>query len=103
AEVNRTDSAAAWGAVAAYAAASRVDDWNQRSALRDLAVAAGINAFLRATTDAEAGEAARLAGLALEAANEGRAALDVLRLAEALAPGPAMAAAVDRAEGLYGF
>ena len=72
-------------------------------ALRDLAVSAGINAFLRAGTDAEAGEAARLTGVALEAAGEGRASLDALRLAESLAPGPAIAAAVARAEGLYGF
>ncbi len=71
--------------------------------LRDLAVSAGINAFLRAGTDAEAGEAARLTGVALEAAGEGRASLDALRLAESLAPGPAIAAAVARAEGLYGF
>ena len=59
--------------------------------LRDLAVSAGINAFLRAGTDAEAGEAARLTGVALEAAGEGRASLDALRLAESLAPGPAIA------------
>ena len=97
AEVNRTDAAAAWAALAAYATGAEIEG------LRYLAVSAGINAFLRAGTDAEAGEAARLTGVALEAAGEGRASLDALRLAESLAPGPAIAAAVARAEGLYGF
>ena len=103
AEVNRTDAAAAWAALAAYATGAEVEDSSQRSGLRDLAVSAGTNAVLRAGTDAEAGEAARLTGVALEAAGEGRASLDALRLAEELAPGPAIAAAVARAEGLYGF
>ena len=103
AEINRTDAAAAWAALSAHAAGAEVEDSSQRSWLRDLAVSAGINAFLRAGTDAEAGEAARLTGVALEAADEGRASLDALRLAELLAPGPAIAAAVARAEGLYGF
>ena len=103
AEVNRTDAPAAWAALSAYAAGAGVEDWSQRSALRDLAISSGINAFLRAETDAEAAEAARLTGVALEAAGEGRASLDALRLAESLAPGPALAAAVARAEGLYGF
>ena len=102
-DVNATDSAAAWSALAGYAAGAEVEDWSQNSEVRDLAVAAGINAFLRAATDAEAGEAARLTGVALEAAGDGRASLDALRLAESLAPGPAIAAAVERAEGLYGF
>ncbi|MFO1209776.1 MAG: alpha-2-macroglobulin family protein [Amaricoccus sp.] len=103
AEVNRSDSAAAWAALADFATTAAVDDYGQRTALRDLAVAAGINAYLRAGTDAEAGEAARLTGVALEADGEGRASLDALRLAADLAPGPAIAAAVERAEGLYGF
>ncbi|HET9068492.1 MAG TPA: MG2 domain-containing protein, partial [Amaricoccus sp.] len=103
AEVNRTDAPAAWAMLAGFAAAAKVEDWTARTELRDLAVSAGINAFLRAATDAEAGEAARLLGVALEAADEGRASLDALRLAESLAPGPAIAAAVARAEGLYGF
>ncbi len=101
--VNASDGASDWAALAAYAAGAEVADYGQRSALRDLAVSAGIDAFLRAATDPEAGEAARLTGVALEAAGEGRASLDALRLAEDLAPGPAIAAAVERAEGLYGF
>ena len=48
AEVNRTDAAAAWAALAAFAAGAAVEDWDQRTRLRDLAVAAGINAYLRA-------------------------------------------------------
>ena len=103
AEVNRTDAAAAWAGLAAFAAAAAVEDWDQRTRLRDLAVSAGINAYLRAGSDAEAGEAARLTGVALEAAGEGKASLDALRLAERLAPGPAITAALARAEGLYGF
>ena len=71
AEINRTDAAAAWAALSAHAAGAEVEDWSQRSWLRDLAVSAGINAFLRAGTDAEAGEAARLTGVALEAAGRG--------------------------------
>ena len=102
-DVNATDSAAAWSALAGYAAGAEIDDWSQKSEVRDLAVAAGINAFLRAPTDAAAGEAARLTGVALEAAGDGRASLYALRLAEGLAPGPAIAAAVERAEGLFGF
>lgn len=48
AEVNRTDAAAAWAALAAFGAEATVDDWDQRTRLRDLAVSAGINAYLRA-------------------------------------------------------
>lgn len=103
ADVNRSDTATAWAALASFAAGTEVEDWDQRTRLRDLAVSAGINAFLRAGPDAEAGEAARLTGVALEAAGEGRPSLDALRLAEGLAPGPAIAAAVARAEDLYGF
>lgn len=102
-EINRSDSPGAWAVLAGYAAGASVDDWQQRSALRALAISAGINAFLRAETDAEAGEAARLTGVALEADGDGRGSLAALRLAESLAPGPAIAAAVERAERLYGF
>jgi hypothetical protein len=72
-----------------------------RTALRQEAVdrlpprldaeSAGINAYLPAGSDAEARESARLTGVALEAAEEGRASLGALRLAERLAPGPAIA------------
>lgn len=103
AEVNASDAAAAWAGLAAFAAGAGIDDWSQREATRDLAVSAGVNAFLRAGSDAEAGEAARLLGLALEADGQGRASLDALRLAEGFTPGPALAAAVARAEALYGF
>ena len=72
AEVNRTDAAAAWAGLAAFAAGAAVEDWDQRTRLRDLAVSAGINAYLRAGSDAEAGEAARLTGVALEAAGRAR-------------------------------
>lgn len=101
--INATDAPAAWAALAAFAAAASVEDWSERQALRDLAVSAAINAFLRAGTDAEAGEAARLLGVALEADGDGRASLDALRLSGTLTPGPAIAAAVARAEGLFGF
>ena len=73
------------------------------NALRALGVAAGVNAYLRAADAATAAEAARLLGVALEAAGDGRQALDALRLTARAGAGDAIAAEVARAEGLYGF
>jgi uncharacterized protein YfaS (alpha-2-macroglobulin family) len=97
------DTADAWLAAAAAAAAVETDDWDRRQAMRQLAVAAAINGYLRAPETAAQARAARALGGALEAWDEGRLALSALRLSARLAPGGAIAAEVARAEGLYGF
>ncbi len=99
AAVNSSDAARDWLALAAFGTQAAPDDWDARRALRETAVASAVNAYLRGG----GAQAARALGAALEAQGEGRLALDALRLAERLAPGPQIAADVARAEALYGF
>jgi len=103
AAAGRSDAAADWAALAAFALADLPQDWAPRQALLTLAASAATNAYLRAPDAAAAAAAARDLARALETDGEGRLALDALRLAERLAPGPEIAAEVARAEGLYGF
>lgn len=91
-----TDSAAAWRDYA-EAELARGDDANLSRA-----AAAALNGYLRGG-DAEAASALTVMAEALERQGAGREALDALRRAAGLSPDPAIAAALEEAEGKYGF
>jgi len=74
-------------------------NWKWRDSLRD----ASLNAYLRAKTEEEQGEALALLGGALTTLNRGRDGLRVFKLAQALSPSAANARALSRARSRYGF
>lgn len=100
---NKSDDANAWLSVAGAAMRLEPQDYNARQEAQTNAVSAAINAYMRAADAPLQANAAWMLGAALETAGEGRLSLDALRLSAELAPGEAIAAAVDRAEGLFGF
>ena len=67
------------------------------------AVAAAANAYLRAAGDAQAAAALTVLAEALEAAGRGPDTVPVLKRAEALAPGPEIAARLAQARARHGF
>ncbi len=71
--------------------------------LRARALPAAINAYLRADTVELQGASLLMMARALETANRGRDTVPVLRLADSIAPGPQVTAALTSAIGKYGF
>ena len=70
--VNRSDAAAAWAALAAFAAQAAVEDWGQREALRDLGGRRrGSTPSCAPAATPRPAEAARLTAVALEARGRG--------------------------------
>jgi hypothetical protein len=101
-EVSRSDTAGAWLAYARIALGVQGEEW-RKAELRDVALAAAVNAYLRAgKADERAAALVRMADV-LERQGQGRLMVPALRLAQAVAPDPATAEALDRAINLYGF
>jgi uncharacterized protein YfaS (alpha-2-macroglobulin family) len=103
AAVNVEDVSGTWLAAARLAQGIEQEAELGWQELRERPVLLAVNAYLRA---ADAGEQATAAGVlaaALETVGEGRRSLDAWRLADRLAPTAETAAAVTRAEGLFGF
>jgi len=78
-------------------------DRNQRRSLQERALAAGLNAYLRAPTAPVRAAAALAVAEALEDLGRGRDSVPALRLAQAEAPRDEVAAMLERAIGRYGF
>lgn len=105
-----------WGAVANVTAAS--SDWedfarlsliaarpggNDAAALRESALAAAINAYLRAGPAPQRHTILTVMAEALEATGNGRLSVGALRLAQSIQSRDDTARALDRAAGLYGL
>ncbi len=101
--LNANNGASGWAEVARLAMAINSDDYDQKQNDLRMAANAALNSYLRGTEAPRQAAVLRLLATALEALGDGRASIDVLRRAEALAPDTATAAALSRAIGLYGF
>ncbi|SPF79660.1 alpha-2-macroglobulin family protein [Pseudoprimorskyibacter insulae] len=105
AAVAQTDAADQWVeyarlALASAASAARSDDRNR---YRERAVGAAINGYLRAAVPAGQVQALALLAEALEADENGRAMVPVLRLAQSLGGRADVDQMLDRAIAKYGF
>ncbi len=103
AAVNLTDAAGDWNDYALALGQAANADANNQYALRDRAIWAATNAYLRADGAAERATILVTLGDALEAQGRGRDKVAALRLAQALAPREDTAQALADAIALYGF
>jgi hypothetical protein len=95
--LNLEDSAGGWAELA------RLYLESGTNAARKSAVAAAVNAYLRAASLPDQSLALHRLAEALEARGEGRAAIAPLRLAQRLLPSPETEEALFRAASLFGF
>ncbi len=100
AALNDDDTAAGW-----IEASRLANKWKgkKRTVIRDVAIAGGVNGYLRAGKPAEQANALLELATALENRNYGRRSIPVLRLAYELSPRKDIETAIDRAVSLYGF
>jgi alpha-2-macroglobulin len=103
AAVSLSDRSELWVDYARLTGQVTAQDYDQQMRLRDRAVSAAVNGYLRAGTDAQRVSALEALAQALEAAEEGRAMIPALRLAQAIAPRDDLARALEEAVGRYGF
>ncbi len=103
AALNDEDSAASWIEIARLANKWKSNDRKQRKFIREIAIAGGVNGYLRAQKPAEQANALLELATALEVRKFGRSSIPVLRLAYEISPRKDIEAAIDRAVSLYGF
>lgn len=103
AALNDDDTAASWIEIARLANKWKSKDRKRRKFIREIAIAGGVNGYLRAGKPAEQANALLELATALETLKAGRRAIPVLRLAYDLSPRKDIEAAIDRMVSLYGF
>ncbi|QYK42482.1 MAG: alpha-2-macroglobulin family protein [Paracoccaceae bacterium] len=103
AALNLTDSAAGWAEYARLSLVAAARDSRNAATLRERAVSASINAYLRAENAALRHTILVTMGEALEQAGRGRDTVQALRLAQDLQPRDDTGAALDAAIAKYGF
>ncbi|EKE44985.1 Alpha-2-macroglobulin N-terminal domain family protein [Oceaniovalibus guishaninsula JLT2003] len=97
------DTAALWTDYARLALDLPEDDYDRRRTLREQALAAAINAFLRAADTHQQVAALQIMADALERLDRGRDTIPALRLAQSIAPDADLSARLDSAIGQFGF
>ena len=103
AAVSLTDAPDQWVQYALDALAVAEKDSQRRRSMRDMALAASINGYLRATTPPEQVLALSTLANALEKLGRGRDTIPALRLAQSIQPRDDTGKALDRAIRLFGF
>ncbi|MCT8158802.1 alpha-2-macroglobulin family protein [Pseudoruegeria sp. SHC-113] len=97
------DTSALWQAYARLGLKITPEDRSAMRRMRESALSAAVNAFLRAATAEDAAASLRLIARGLDEAGRGKATIPALRLAQAEAPSADGAARLDAAIGQYGF
>jgi alpha-2-macroglobulin len=103
AAVSRSDSSDLWVEYARLTARLTAQRYDQQISLRERAVGAAINGYLRATTPAQQVSALEVMAQGLEAAERGRDMIPALRLAQNIAPRADLDTLLEEAIGKYGF
>ncbi len=100
-----SDSPSDWAEYARLllALAWQDEDRDAQRRLRDRAIGAAVNGYLRASRPAQRARLLMLLGEGLEARGRGRLAIPAYRLAQQLSPRDDIAEALDKAIGKYGF
>ncbi|NDR57659.1 alpha-2-macroglobulin family protein [Aliiruegeria sabulilitoris] len=98
-----TDAPDGWLAYAESALQAKINDRNRQNELRQRAIPAAVNAYLRAATPQMQAEALLVLARALEDSKREREILPALRLADRTAPSGAVSTALNEAISLYGF
>lgn len=98
-----SDEAGLWAEYSAVLLRYSGDKSRGQQELRNQALASGLNAFLRAPSNAVQANGLVAAALALEKLGRGRDMLPVLRLAQARSPRQDIAGLLDRSIAKYGF
>ncbi|MFV0514067.1 MAG: alpha-2-macroglobulin family protein [Jhaorihella sp.] len=97
------DASHLWAEYARQLLAVRTDDSGRRNDYRRRALAASVNAYLRAEPDGARASALVVLADALEASGRGRDSIPALRLAYRIQPRDEISAALDKAIGKFGF
>lgn len=101
--VSLSDTPDLWVEYARLLLAMNPSGWNERRDLRNRALNAAINGYLRADAPGSQIAALMILAEALEEVERGRDMIPVLRLAEQVQPREDVLAALDNAIGKYGF
>lgn len=103
AAVSLMDRSDLWVEYARLTAQINVQAYDQQMRLRDRAVSAAINGYLRATSAPQQVNALEVLAQALETAERGRDMIPALRLAQSIAPRSDLDRRLEEAVGKYGF
>ncbi len=103
AAVSLMDRSDLWVEYARLTARIDVQAYDQQIRLRDRAVSAAINGYLRATGPAQQVSALEVLAQSLETAERGRDMIPALRLAQSIAPRSDLDRRLEEAVGKYGF
>ncbi len=103
AAVSLLDRSDLWVEYARLTARVRSQAYDQTVRLRERAVSAAVNGYLRAENAAQQVSALEVLAQALETAERGRDMIPALRLAQAIAPRADLERALEEAVGKYGF
>ncbi|MGR3507414.1 MAG: alpha-2-macroglobulin family protein [Paracoccaceae bacterium] len=103
AAVSVVDRSDLWVEYARLTARLTAQRYDQQMRLRERAVGAAINGYLRATSTAQQVSALEVMAQQLEAAERGRDMIPALRLAQSIAPRADLDALLEEATGKYGF
>ncbi len=98
-----SDRADLWVEYARLLLAINPSGWSEKRDMRNRALSAAINGYLRSDTDGTQIAALMTLADALDAAERGRDMIPALRLAETIQPREDVQAALDRAIAKYGF
>lgn len=103
AAVSLMDRSDLWVEYARLTARINVQAYDQQMRLRDRAVSAAINGYLRATAAPQQVSALEMLAQVLETAERGRDMIPALRLAQSIAPRSDLDRRLEEAVGKYGF
>lgn len=103
AAVSLADRSELWVEYARLTARVPVQGYDQQMRLRERAVSAAVNGYLRAGTAAARVSALEVLAQSLEAAERGREMIPALRLAQQITPRDDLGRALEDAVGKYGF